>query len=109
MARPAVDVCGLWRAKGIDADGQHLDEAFILSANETGRGVVGTHVAGTDPAEHFNIEECVLKDAPVMQGEDGKDLPAAVLLSFVQRYTDPDVMPTRWQARLEPPGMVGWW
>jgi len=27
----------------------------------------------------------------------------------VQRYDDPDAMPTRWQARLEAPGMVGWW
>ena len=33
----------------------------------------------------------------------------SLLLSFVQRYDDPDAMPTRWQARLEAPGMVGWW
>ena len=36
-ARPRVDVCGLWRASGIDADGQHIYEAFLLSADESGR------------------------------------------------------------------------
>lgn len=37
------------------------------------------------------------------------DTERSVVLSFVQRYDDPGAMPTRWQARLEPPGMVGWW
>lgn len=38
-----------------------------------------------------------------------KDAELSTVLSFVQRYEDPGAMPTRWQARLEPPGMVGWW
>lgn len=75
-----------------------------------------------DPAEHFVVEECLVKETAATvdenvrdsggddeeQQQDGNTVPP-VLLSFVQRYEDPDAMPTRWQARLEPPGMVGWW
>ena len=38
-----------------------------------------------------------------------KDGEPSTVLSFVQRYEDPGAMPTRWQAQLEPPGMIGWW
>ena len=46
-ARPQVDVCGLWRAKGIDADGQEIDEAFVLSVSSDGRRIVGSHAPGS--------------------------------------------------------------
>ena len=39
------------------------------------------------------LSECRRHKHDGVQGKDGKDLPAAVLLSFVQRYADPDVMP----------------
>ena len=56
----------------------------------------------------------LVKDASgdISRGESGNqrnDDESSVVVSFVQRYEDPGAMPTRWQARLEPPGMVGWW
>ena len=101
-ARPAVDVCGLWHASGIDADGGTIEESFLLSCDDRGR-VFGCHGPGADPAEHFRIEDFVVKQP------DSPGPAESLLLSFVQRYDDPDAMPTRWQARLEAPGMVGWW
>ena len=69
-----------------------------------------------DPAEYFTIEDCVVKDSLTKVDDANKCLPhrrkdgeASTVLSFVQRYEDPGAMPTRWQAQLEPPGMVGWW
>ena len=72
-------------------------------------------VHSQDPAEYFAVEDCLIKDSLTSSGGDDSnqlkhnDGKSSVVLSFVQRYEDPSAMPTRWQARLEPPGMVGWW
>jgi hypothetical protein len=42
-ARPPVDVCGLWRAKGIDGDAQEINESFVLRVSDDGRTIVGSH------------------------------------------------------------------
>ena len=92
-------LCGVWHATGTLDDGGPLDEHLVLKQNSEGT-LFGHHHTNTPAEEHFSLT-WKLTPAPA----EG----ACAGIELVQKYNDPEVMPTFWRGELKPPGIVGDW